>query len=115
MPTLDELRARKIGQLKQAQQNAQASYQSQANEETEMASRLQQLENAVKQIFAKEALQRYSNLKIAHPEKALNLLMILGNALHTKQMDPARKITDDELKNLIIRITPKKREIQIKK
>ena len=116
MPTLDEIRAGKLEQLRQAQIKSQMNdYQQQGNEEAEMASRLQQLENAVKQILTKEALERYSNLKMAHKDKALNLLMILGNGIQSNQIQAGRKITDEELKNLIMRITPKKREINIKR
>lgn len=113
MSSLEELRRRRVEQIKQAQ--LQQQYNVQGNEEVETASRLQQLENLVKQVLTKEALQRYSNLNVAHPDKAINLLMIIGNAIQSNQLTAEKKITDEELKNLLMRITPKKREIQIKK
>ncbi len=113
MSSLEELRRKRAEQIKQAQ--LQQQYSMQGNEEAETASRLQQLENLVKQVLTKEALQRYSNLKVGHPDKAMNLLMIIGSAIQSNQLSAEKKVTDEELKNLLMRITPKKREVQIRK
>jgi DNA-binding TFAR19-related protein (PDSD5 family) len=105
MSSLEELRKKKLEHLK-AQQGMQSS------EEQESASRVQQLEDMVKQLFTKEASERYSNLKVAHPGKAMNVLMVIGQGIQQGQTD---KITDEQLKNLLIRLEPKKKEFNIKK
>ncbi|HIH42830.1 TPA: hypothetical protein HA246_04250 [Candidatus Woesearchaeota archaeon] len=111
MSSLEELRRRRSEQIKQAQ--LQQQYNDQGNEEAQTVAKLQQLENLVKQVLTKEALQRYSNLKVGHPDKAMNLLMIIGSAIQSNQLNAEKKVTDEELKNLLMRLTPKKREVKI--
>ena len=109
MSSIEELRRRRAEQIKQAQQQ----YNDQGNEEAQTVAKLQQLENMVKQVLTKEALQRYSNLKVGHPDKAMNLLMIIGSAIQSNQLNAEKKVTDEELKNLLMRLSPKKREVKI--
>ena len=105
MSTLEELRKKKSEEIRQKVYGR--------SEEQEFASRLQQLEEMVKQLLTKEALERYSNLKVAHPEKAMNMLMILAQGMQQGQIGD--KITDEQLKNLLIRLEPKKKEFKIRK
>ena len=110
MPSLDEIRKKKLEELMRSQQDRT---QQQAEEQAQVRQQIEAMENAVKQFFTKEALARYGNLRAAHAEKAIQLLLILFNAIKTGQVKS--KIDDSALKNLLERLTPKKKEIKIKK
>ncbi len=110
MPSLDEIRKKKLEELMRVQQD---KAQQQAEEQAQIQQQIEAMENAVKQFFTKEALTRYGNLRTAHPEKAVQLLLILFNAIRTGQLK--NKITDQELKSILERFTPKKKEIKIKR
>lgn len=95
---MDELEA--IRQRKAQELQEQAEFQSQVN----------QLESVIKTLFTKEALERYGNLKSAHPEKAVQLLAVIGQIT---QKGNVKKITDEQLINLLKKMQPKKKEIKI--
>jgi len=99
MDELEEIRQRKMQEL-----------QNQANEQAQFQQQVSQLETIVKTILTKEALQRYGNIKAAHPEKAVQLLALIGQMM---QKGNTRKITDEELKKMLIMITPKTKQIKI--
>lgn len=105
MDELEELKKKKLQELQQKQQEA---LQQQVQEEAQ----LQQLEAAVKQFFTKEALQRYGNLKAAHPEKAVQVLVVLGQLMQSGKI--TQKITDDQLKELLKQMESKKKDFTIK-
>ena len=67
------------------------------------------LESVVRQKLTREALERYGNFKTAHPEKAMQLVMILAQAI---QQQGIESIDDQQLKELLKRMNPK-REIKI--
>ncbi len=96
---MEEIRERKMQEL-QSQAQEQAQFQQQVN----------QLETIVKTLFTKEALQRYGNIKAAHPEKAVQVLALIGQMM---QKGNTKKITDEELKKMLIMITPKTKQIKI--
>jgi DNA-binding TFAR19-related protein (PDSD5 family) len=75
-----------------------------------MQQQIAQLETIVKTLFTKRALQRYGNLRAAHPEKAVQLLAAVGQMM---QSGKARKITDYDLKKILVMISPKTKEIKI--
>ena len=110
MSNLDEIRKRKLEQLMQLQQE---KLQHQAQEQTQIQQRIELMENAVKQFLAKDALERYGNLKTAHQEKALQLLVALFQAIQKGQIQS--KIDDSTLKKVLEQLTPKKKEIRIKR
>ena len=105
MPTLDEIRRKKLEALMQ-QQNAQ-----QLDEESQLKQQIEQMESAVKQFFTKEALARYGNLKAAHQEKAIQVLVVLFQAIQKGQVQG--KIEDSLLKKILEQLTPKKKEFNI--
>ena len=109
MATLDEIRKKKIEELMRLQQDKAQESQEQA----QVQQQVEMMENAVRQFLDKDALARYGSLKTAHQEKALHLLMILFNAIRSGQLK--EKITDQQLKKLLERFTPKKKEIKIKR
>lgn len=107
---LEELRRKRLEQLRQQQEEA---LRQQAEEEDQLQQQISQLEAVVKQFFTKEALTRYGNLKAAHPEKAVQLLVILGQAVQSGQLK--EKIDDAKLKGLLKRLTPEKKEFKVKR
>ena len=107
---LDELRKKKLEQLRQQQQD---SISQQAQEEAQLQQQINQLEILVKQHLTKEALTRYGNLKAAHPEKAVQLLVVLGQAAQSGQL--SGKVDDSQLKELLKRLTPEKKDFKIKR
>ncbi len=107
MTTVEELKRKKLEQMMMAQQQ---SAQMQAENEAQLAQQIEMLEMAVKQLLTKEALQRYGNLKSAHPEKAVQLLVGIGQLMQTHNI---KQITDEQLKQLLMQITPEKKEFKI--
>ena len=110
MPTLDEIKKRKLEELMQLQKERM---QGQSNEHAQIQQQIEQMETIVRQFMTKEALARYGNLKTAHQEKALQLLLILFQAIQKGQVQS--KIDDSTLKKVLEQLTPKKKEIKIKR
>ena len=91
----DEIRQRKLQELRE-QQEAQQKFA--------------HIEEAVKQYFTPDALQRYGNIKAAHQETALRLIMALAQAIQAGQV--TQKIDDATLKKMLTQLT-QKRDIRI--
>ena len=106
MPTLEDIRKRKLEELMQSQQEN-------LQEQAQMQQQIGQMESIVRQFLTKEALERYGNLKTAHHEKALQLLVVLLQAIQKGQIKG--KIDDSMLKKILEQLTPKKKEIKIKR
>lgn len=109
MDELEEIKKRKLQELRKRQFG---QMQQQAQEQEQFQQQVQQLEIIVKQALTKEALERYGNLKTAFPEKAVQLLVILAQALQSGQIT---KIDDATLKEVLARLSPKKKEFKINK
>ena len=110
MPTLEEIKKRKLEELMRLQQE---KLQEQSQEQAQIQQQIEQIENVVRQFLTKEALIRYGNLKTAHHEKALQLLVILFQAMQKGQIQG--KVDDSTLKKILGQLTPKKKEIKIKR
>lgn len=110
MDELEDIKKRKLRELLLKQQE---SIQQQAQDEAQLQAQIEHLESVVKQFFDKEALVRYGNLKTAHPEKAIQLLVILAQAIQQGQIKQV--ISSGQLKNLLLRLTPEKKDIKIKR
>jgi len=68
--------------------------------ETQLAQEIDALEAMVRPRLSKEAMQRYANIKIAHPELSLQVLIILARAIESGQA--GNGIIDDEaMKSLL--------------
>jgi len=109
MDELEEIKKRKLEDLKKAQME---QMQQQASEEEQLKQQIQQLELIVKQALTKEALERYGNLKAAFPERAVQLLVVLAQAIQSGQIT---KIDDNTLKEILKKISPEKKDIKIKR
>ena len=106
MDEIDEIKKRRLDELKRLR------HASNQQQETQMQQQINQLEEFVRQYFTKEALSRYGNLKIAHPDKAIQLLVLLGQTIQSKQIG---MIDDNNLKEILKKLTPVKRDIKIRK
>ena len=108
MPTLDDIKRKKLEELMRLQQ--QKSNQQQ-DEQAQIQQQVEQMEEIVRQFLTKEALQRYGNIKAAHKEKALQMLVVLFQAIQKGQIQG--KIEDSLLKKILEQLTPKKKEFRI--
>ena len=81
------------------------------SEQEEIQQKVEELELVVKQSLTKDALERYGNIKAASPEKAIQLLVVLGQAIQAGQI---QQIDDSKLKEILMQITPEKRDFKIK-
>ena len=79
-------------------------------QQAEVQQQIQALENLVKLRLTKKAMERYGNLKTAHPEKAVYVLTVLAQSIQTQDI---KQITDEQLKDLLRRMEPKKHEFKI--
>ena len=78
--------------------------QEEIQQQLEMQKQVDQMEIIVKRHLTKEALQRFGNIKAAHPEKALQVLVVLVEYL---QKNP-QQIDDEKLKSLLQSLAEKK-------
>ncbi|MCS7134625.1 MAG: hypothetical protein NZ889_02090 [Candidatus Pacearchaeota archaeon] len=69
------------------------------------------LEKIAKQFMTKEAIARYGNLKIAHPEIALKAISLIANAAQLGQIKD--KITDEDFKTLLLEIQKGKKSYRL--
>ena len=106
MNELEEIKKRKLRELMEQQQDQMA-------EQQQAEQQIGQLETAVKQFLSKEALERFGNLKTAHSEKALNVLVVLGQMIQSGQI--SQKIDDTQFKDILKQIEPKKKLFKIKR
>ncbi len=110
MNELEEIRQKKLQEL----QEQIESQQSQAlKEQIQLQKQIELLEIIAKQNMTKEAISRYGNLKSAHPEKAIQVIAILAQAIQQGQI--REKITDEKFKNILKQLEPPKKEFKITK
>jgi len=109
---MDDLEGIKRKKLEELKRQYRKSVKNQLEEQAQLQQQIEQIEAVVKQIFTKEALQRYGNIKIAHPEKAVQLLVVLGQAMQQGQV---QQIDDNQLKEILKQLTPEKKEFKLKK
>jgi DNA-binding TFAR19-related protein (PDSD5 family) len=107
MPTLEEIKRKKLEELMRLQQKAEPDEQSQLKQQIE------QMESVVKQFLSKDALARYGNVKAAHQDKAIQLLVVLFQAIQKGQIQG--QIEDSLLKKILEQMAPDKKEFKIKR
>lgn len=76
-----------------------------------MQEKLMQLEMVVKQTLTKEAAERFGNIKAASPERAIQLLVVLAQAIQENQV---QQIDDNQLKDILMQMAPEKKDFKIK-
>ena len=109
MVTLEEIKKKKLDEMMLQQQNMQQNIQDQAK----IQQQIEQLESIISQFLTREALVRYGSLKAAHPEKATQLLVLLVQAIQSGRIKS--QIDDASLKKVLQQITPRQRDIKIKR
>ncbi len=79
--------------------------QSQEQERLNQVNQLQQnitmLESIAKKIMSKEAISRYGNLKLAHPETALKAILAIAQIVESGYKE---EINDEKFKEILIQI-----------
>ena len=106
---LENLRKKKLQEMQE-----QAAFQEQMEEQEEQQKHLEEQKKAIlRAILSNEARERLGRIKIARPEMAEsieNQLIMLAQSGKLKN-----KINDEELRMLLSRVLPKKRDIKIKR
>ena len=106
MSELEEIRKQKLAALQQQ------ALQEQVQEQAQVQQQLNELENFVKPRLTKKALERFGNIKAAHPEKAEQLLVGLAQLIQAGKLD---MVDDNTLKDILSKIIPEKREFKIRR
>ncbi len=104
---LEELKKQKLDQLQRELMQKQMQEQFEAQEQ------LEQLESVAKPFLSPEALARYGNLKAVHTEKAIQSIVVIAQLIQQEKIK--EKVTDEQYKNLLLRLTPEKKEFRITK
>lgn len=107
MSEIEDLRRKKMELYKQRYASV---FQDAIDEEQQAQQQIAQLESGLKQLMTPDALQRYSNVKLAHPEKAVQALVVMAQLLESGN---ARAIDDTNLKNILAHLTPQKKETRM--
>lgn len=81
--------------------------------EQQLKQQLTVLESIAKQKMSKEAISRYGNLKIAHPEIAVKAIAFIAQAASTGQI--TETLTDNDFKAILQQIQEGKKEFRFKK
>ncbi|MBS3155767.1 hypothetical protein J4413_00845 [Candidatus Woesearchaeota archaeon] len=96
---IDEIKRKKLEEIQQ-------KYQQGFNEEEALKNQVEQIEALAKQLLDKEALSRFGNIKIAHPEKAIQLASVLIQMARTGRLK--EKLNDEQLKQILTMLQEKK-------
>ena len=101
---IEEIKQKKLREL-------QEQRESQAAEEQKMMQQVNAIESMARQVMTPEAIARYGTLKTAHPEKALQAIAMIAQAAAQKQI--AEKVTDEQFKNLLLKLEPENKKTKI--
>jgi programmed cell death protein 5 len=106
---LENLKKKKLQELQE-----QAAYQEQMEQQEEQQKQAEEQKKAIlRAILSNEARERLGRIKIARPEMAEaieNQLIMVAQSGKLKN-----KINDEELRMLLSKVLPKKRDIKIKR
>lgn len=83
------------------------------NEELELMAQINVLENAAKKKMSKEAIARYGNLKVCHPEIAVKAISAIAQASQTGYLKES--LSDSEFKDLLLELQKGKKELKFKR
>ncbi|MEM0231459.1 MAG: DNA-binding protein [Candidatus Woesearchaeota archaeon] len=98
-PELERIRQEKLRALQEAQGGPE-----QEDAEARLAEEVASLEAMVKPRLSRKALDRYSNLKVAHPELALKALLIVAQAIQSGQLG-SEELSDEAFAELLRRMS----------
>lgn len=94
---LDEIRQKKLQDMMQNQQQT-------TDKELQLKKQISILEQNVRRHMTKDAFSRYTNIKIAHKELSLQVLILLNQAISRGQL---KQINDEELRDLLKKVQTK--------
>ena len=106
---LEAIRKKKLLELQQQQMGSQAALE----EESRKKEFDEQKKAVLRQILTTEARERLGRIKIARPDVAENIENQLIMFAQSGQLK--NKINDEQLRELLSKIIPKKRDIKIKR
>jgi programmed cell death protein 5 len=106
---LEAIRKKKLLELQQQQMGSQAALE----EEARKKEFDEQKKTVLRQILTTEARERLGRIKIARPDVAENIENQLIMFAQSGQLK--NKISDEQLRELLSKIIPKKRDIKIKR
>ncbi len=106
---LEAIRKKKLLELQQQQMGSQAALE----EEARKKEFDEQKKAALRQILTTEARERLGRIKIARPDVAENIENQLIMFAQSGQLK--NKINDEQLRELLSKMIPKKRDIKIKR
>lgn len=101
-----------MSELEEIKQRRLQEMQNNAEEQAQLKQQVEQIESIVRTSFTKEALQRYGNLKSAHPEKAVQTLVYFAQMI---QAGKIQQITDEMLKQVLSKLSGPVRQIKIRR
>lgn len=113
-PELRALREKRMAEMQQQsgyQQQQQMTQQQQVEEQRARAEAQRQA--ILRQIMTPEARDRLANVKLADPQHAESVEMQLIQLAQSGRLQ--KVITDDMLKEILRKVAPKKREINIER
>jgi len=84
--------------------------ESSAEERRKLQEQIAMMEILAKKYMSGEAITRYGNIKVAHPEMAVKLVALIVQAVQAGQI--SGKISDAQLKVLLVQMQPQKREFR---
>ena len=106
---LEAIRKKKLFELQQQQMGSQGALE----EEARKKEFEDQKKAALRQILTNEARERLGRIKAARPEAAENIENQLIMFAQSGQLK--NKINDEQLRELLSKLIPKKRDIKIKR
>lgn len=110
---MDDLEAIKRKRLEELQRRMFEQQIQNQQEEIQLRQQIEALENLAKQYMEKEAISRYGNIKIAHPEKAVHVIAVIAEAVRNGSIK--EKITDEQLKEFLRELQEPKKEFKIRR
>ncbi|MAG50845.1 hypothetical protein CL621_04385 [archaeon] len=107
---IEEIRKKK---LEEFQGNMNEQQQESLNEQLQLQQQIQALEENLKQYLTREAIERYYNIKSAHPEMAIKIIVMVAQLVQAGQLN--EKLSDEKFKAILQQIQEPKKEFKIKR
>ncbi|MBI2107362.1 hypothetical protein HYT57_05250 [Candidatus Woesearchaeota archaeon] len=96
---IDEIRRKKLEEIQQ-------KYNQGFSEEEALKNQIGQIETLAKQLLDKDALIRFGNIKVAHPEKAIQVASVILQLARANRIK--EKLTDLQFKEILSHFQEKK-------